>query len=357
LLGRDYIKGSVSRDYNNGFRVGGAKLTIDGSPQGFTAWRDRPYYAPVGNYPKGYTGYPAATGEQTIGAFDWAYENKIQIITHVSGEAAGDLMLTGIRLAEYKHGRGDDRRPVLIHGHFEREDQVDAFVRHGVFPSLFPMHTYYWGDWHRDHTVGPKLAPNISPTQWYLKRGSRFSSHHDAPVAFPDSMRVLHATVNRVSRTGAQIGPAQRVPVMTALKAMTLWPAYQHFEEKEKGSIEKGKLADFVILTRDPTAVKPETIDQIKIAETIKKGVSIYKADPAKLRKAEAGDDGERMGRSIMGMLRGYYVHRIWSRLPVNYRTIVTRARIEAEFDDCMASLLLHELFMSQAPLEAMAAK
>ena len=60
LVDREFIRKNVSREYHNGFRVAGAKLTIDGSPQGFTAWRDRPYYAPVGNYPPGYVGYPAA---------------------------------------------------------------------------------------------------------------------------------------------------------------------------------------------------------------------------------------------------------------------------------------------------------
>ncbi len=68
LVDRDFIKKNVSPTYANRLRVAGAKLTIDGSPQGFTAWRDRPYYAPVGNYPPGYAGYAAATNEQVIDA-------------------------------------------------------------------------------------------------------------------------------------------------------------------------------------------------------------------------------------------------------------------------------------------------
>ncbi len=100
----------------------GAKLTIDGSPQGFTAWRDRPYFKPVGNYPPGYAGYPAATAEQVRDAIDWAYENKIQILTHSNGEAASDLLIANLKAATEKHGAGD-RRPVLIHGQFLREDQ------------------------------------------------------------------------------------------------------------------------------------------------------------------------------------------------------------------------------------------
>jgi predicted amidohydrolase YtcJ len=72
LVDREFIKKNVTQEYKNRLRVGGAKLTIDGSPQGFTAWRDRPYYAPVGKYPPGYRGYPAATEEQVLSAVDWA---------------------------------------------------------------------------------------------------------------------------------------------------------------------------------------------------------------------------------------------------------------------------------------------
>ncbi len=278
LMDRDFAKENVSAGYTNRFRVAGAKLTIDGSPQGFTAYRDRPYYAPVGDYPPGYRGYPSATQDQVDDALDWAYGNGIQIITHANGEAAIDMLIAGTGAAIARHGAGKDRRSELIHGQFLREDQVDSLRQQDIFPSLFPMHTFYWGDWHRDHTVGPALADNISPTGWLVKRGMKFSTHHDAPVAFPDSMRVLDATVTRRSRSGDILGPAQRVDVMTALKAMTIWPAWAHFEEGQKGSLEVGKLADLVILSADPTAVDPETLDQLTIVETVKEGVSIYGA-------------------------------------------------------------------------------
>lgn len=286
LDNRDFIKDNVSRSYKNRFRVGGAKLTIDGSPQGFTAWRDRPYYAPVGNYPPGYSGYAAAKPEQVIDAVIWAYANDIQILTHANGEAASDILISALKAAESQYGSGD-RRPVLIHGQFLREDQVDSYNTLGVLPSLFPMHTYYWGDWHREHTVGPILADDISPTGWLLKRGMRFTSHHDAPVAFPDSMRVLDATVTRRTRSGDILGPDHRVAVITALKAMTIWPAWQHFEETSKGTLETGKLADFVILSDDPTAVDPENIDQIKVVETIKEGETVFVLDEGEQTGAE----------------------------------------------------------------------
>ncbi len=277
LVDRDFIAANVSRTYENRMRVGGAKLTIDGSPQGFTALRDRPYYDPVGDYSPGYAGYPAATMEQVTDAVDWAFENDIQILTHANGEGASDMLIAAIESAGRSHGPAD-RRPVLIHGQFLREDQVDALNRLQIFPSLFPMHTFYWGDWHREHTVGPARADNISPTGWVRSRGMMFGTHHDAPVAFPDSMRVLDATVTRRSRSGDILGPEHRVDVMTALKAMTIWPAWQHFEEDRKGSIEAGKLADFVILSDDPTAVDREELDLLRVLVTIKEDGVIYAA-------------------------------------------------------------------------------
>lgn len=291
---QDFILKNASLTYTNGFRVGGAKLTIDGSPQGFTAHRDRPYYSPPEGYRADYRGYSAVASDQVFDTIDWAFKNDIQIITHANGEAASDILLAAVKAAKAKHPP-KDRRAVLIHGQFLRKDQVASLDELTIFPSLFPMHTFYWGDWHRDHTVGPENADNISPTGWVRERGMMFSSHHDAPVAFPNSMRVLSATVTRRTRSGDILGPDQRVDVDTALKAMTLWPAYQHFEEDSKGSLERNKLADFVILSQDPTAVDPETLIQLEITETIKDGETIYKQSgkksQANLASAQAGSE------------------------------------------------------------------
>ncbi len=284
LESREYIEANVSDDYTGHVRVGGCKLTIDGSPQGFTALRDRPYFAPVGDYPPAYAGYSSVTMEQVQDAVDWCYERGIQILTHANGEGASDMLIAAIGAAQEKYG-DPGNRPVLVHGQFLREDQVDSYKDLGVFLSLFPMHTFYWGDWHRDHTVGPVNAENISPTGWVRERDMMFGSHHDAPVAFPNSMRILSATVTRRTRSGDILGPNQRVDVMTALKAMTIWPAWQQFEEDDKGSIEVGKLADFVLLSDDPTAVDPETLADLRVLATIKDGNVIYEAE-------ERGDQG-----------------------------------------------------------------
>ena len=269
-----------SMEYKNRYRVGGVKLTIDGSPQGKTAWLTKPYHEPPPGQPDDYVGYAAIDEETTLNAVEKAYANGWQILCHANGDAASDRYIAAIRRAKVKHPDLDNR-PVLIHGQVLREDQVEALKELGIFPSLFPMHTFYWGDYHRDSVLGPERAPNISPTGWVLERGMMFGSHHDAPVALPDSMRILSATVTRKTRTGRVLGAEHKVPVATALKALTIWPAWQHFEEKTKGSIEVGKLADLVILSDNPLKIEEDELSDLKILETIKEGKSIYKR-PAK---------------------------------------------------------------------------
>jgi predicted amidohydrolase YtcJ len=274
----DQLGGALhGRAYRNRLRIGGAKIGLDGSPQGKTAWLSRPYHVIPEGLPPDYRGLQTAPTDATIEAFSRCYERNWQILAHANGDAAIDLMIAAVREAERRHGKGD-RRPVMIHGQTLREDQVDQVKELGIFPALFPMHTFYWGDWHRDSVLGPERADNISPTGWLMSRGMMFTSHHDAPVARPDSMRVLSATVTRRSRSGDIIGPRHRVPVATALKAMTIWAAHQHFEEASKGSIQAGKLADFAVLSDNPLTVDPETLAALKVVETIKEGTSVHRA-------------------------------------------------------------------------------
>jgi len=265
-----------SMEYSGRFRVGGAKLTIDGSPQGKTAFLTKPYHVLPEGKDKDYRGYAAIDEKTTNDAVQKAFANGWQIIIHANGDAASDRFINAVRLAKEKYPDVDNR-PVLIHGQVLREEQVEQMKDLGIFASLFPMHTFYWGDWHRDSVLGPERAENISPTGWFMNRGMMFGTHHDAPVALPDSMRVLSATVTRKTRTGRILGPDHKVPVATALKAMTIWPAWQHFEEKTKGSIEVGKLADFVILSDNPLTIAEDKLADIKVLETIKEDKSIYK--------------------------------------------------------------------------------
>jgi hypothetical protein len=138
---------------------------------------------------------------------------------------------------------------------------------------------FYWGDWHRDVTIGPERANRISPTRSALNRGMKVTIHTDSPVVLPHATRTMWSAVNRRTRSGDILGADQQLTPLEALKALTLWSAYQHFEEDRKGSIEVGKLADFAVLSDNPLTVDPTTIKDIEVVETIKEGKTIYKAD------------------------------------------------------------------------------
>lgn len=270
-----------SRNYQQHFRIGGVKLTLDGSPQGKTAWLTQPYLQPPAGQPASYAGYGVMDNAQATAQIEKAFANNWQILVHANGDAAIDQMIQAVQAARARYdgaGPQRDRRPVLIHGQTLRRDQVGALHQLGIFPSLFPMHTYYWGDWHRSSVLGDPRAQNISPTGWVLAQGMRFTTHHDAPVVLPSSIRVLDATVNRTTRSGQVLGPEHRVSPWIALQAMTLWPAWQHFEADRKGSIEVGKLADLVVLSGNPLTVPHAQLIDLKVLQTIKEGVVVYQA-------------------------------------------------------------------------------
>ncbi|WP_338575939.1 amidohydrolase [Brevundimonas olei] len=264
------------RNYVGKYRIGGVKLTLDGSPQGKTAWLSQPYYVPPEGKPASYRGYPAVTEQQALDAVELAFRNDWQIEVHANGDAAIDLLIGAVREATVKHG-AKDRRPVLIHGQTTRMDQLDDLKTLGVVPSLFPMHTFYWGDYHRDSVLGPRRAEIISPCRSVLRRGMRFTTHHDAPVANPDSMRVLSATVTRRTRSGDILGADECVPVDIALKAMTLWAAWQHYEDDRKGSLTVGKLADLALLDANPLTIDPDRLAGIKVQAAYKEGEEVWR--------------------------------------------------------------------------------
>ncbi len=279
-LGRDSLDGNIwlSGQYRGHFRIGGVKGNLDGSPQGKTAWLTQPYHVPPAGRGADYAGYPMLEEGHVLAMFDEAYAKGWQIINHANGDAAIDQMIRAARAATEKHGPAD-RRTVGIHSQTIRPDQLDAYAELGIIPSFFGMHTFYWGDWHRDSVLGPERAAFISPAKAALDLNIVFTQHHDAPVALPNSIAILATQVNRTTRSGEVLGPDQRVSAMDALRSITINAAHQYFEEDRKGSIEEGKLADFVILDANPLTVAPEALWDIEVLETIKEGQTIYRVD------------------------------------------------------------------------------
>jgi len=266
----------LSKEYTNHYRIGGLKLTLDGSPQGRTAFRTTPFLIPPDGQKKGYKGYPAIPDDADVQKIvDTAFANNWQLKVHSNGDAAIDQMLRAVSNATARYGN-NDRRTILIHGQLIRMDQLDSLKKYDIVGSFFPMHTFYWGDWYKE-IIGPDKAQQISPIKSALKKGIRVTSHTDAPVALPNLMMIMWTTVNRVSRSGTVMGPEERLTPYEALKSITIWGAEQFFEENKKGTLSKGKLADMVVLDKNPLKVDPMILKDIVVQETIKEGKTIYK--------------------------------------------------------------------------------
>jgi hypothetical protein len=156
-----------------------------------------------------------------------------------------------------------------------RRDQIPKFVEYKVRPSFYTLHTFYFAEAHLKNR-GEKQAMYISPMRDAINAGLRPTNHTDFVVAPLDQMMMLWSAVNRSSRAGIEVGPDQRVTAYEGLKAMTEWVAEQYGEQDAKGTLEVGKLADLVILDKDPLKVDPMAIKDIKVLETIKEGTTIY---------------------------------------------------------------------------------
>ena len=270
-------EGTPKRKYYNHYKLLGGKTWLDGSPQGKTAWLTKPYYEVPEGESKDYCGYPTQEDEVVIDYFKSLIENNIQVNVHCNGDAASDQFIRCYRKAIEMTNNKMDLRPVMVHAQTVREDQLDEMKKLGIIPTFFLDHIWYWGDYHYESVLGPERANRISPAKSALKRGMNFTLHQDSPVKMPNQILALHNAVNRKTQSGRILGEDQRLSVIEAIKALTINAAYQYFEEDEKGSIEEGKLADFVILDKNPLKIDTSEIKNIKVLETIKEGNTVYK--------------------------------------------------------------------------------
>jgi predicted amidohydrolase YtcJ len=270
------LKQGSSRQYDHHFRIGGVKISLDGSPQGKTAWLTQPYLVPPEGKDKSYKGYAAIKDDQQVNQYiNLAFKQGWQVLAHANGDAAIDQFIGAVKDATAKQGKAD-RRSVLIHSQTIRDDQLDQLKALDIIPSFFSLHTFYWGDWHRQQTLGEVRAARISPTATALKKQLIFTEHHDAPVVPPNSLMMLDATVNRVTRSNDVLGADERISPYLALKSMTDWAAYQYFEDQHKGTLTQGKLADLVILDQNPLTIPSREIKNIQVLATYKEGNLIY---------------------------------------------------------------------------------
>ena len=259
-------------NYEGRLKIGGIKLILDGSPQGKTAYLTEPYYKPPHSESDSYKGYPLIPQSEVSKWVKKYADLNIPIMAHANGDAAADMLIKAVKDADIN----SDHRTIMIHAQTVREDQLDQMKELKIIPSYFSTHTFYWGDWHRDSVFGEDRAMRISPTKSTLNRNMPFTVHNDAPVVPPDMIRLLWSTTNRKTRSGKVLGEEQKISTYSALEAMTINAAYQHFEDDIKGSIEVGKLADLVVLSEDPLSIDTKNLLEVNVVATFSRGVEVF---------------------------------------------------------------------------------
>ena len=261
--------------YTGNFKIGGVKISIDGSPQGRTAAFTTPYRTGGPGGEKNWKGELAGPQDVINNALKKVYSLGVPVLFHVNGDAAIDALIKA-----HEFAAADDltkyRNVTAIHAQFTRKDQIPKFVQYKIRPSFYTLHTYYFAEAHIANR-GKDQAMYISPMRDAIDAGLHPTNHTDFVVAPLDQMMMLWSAVNRISRAGAEIGPDQRVTPLEGLKAMTIWVAEQYGEQAQKGTLEAGKRADMVVLDKNPLKVDRMAIKDIQVLETFKEGQSIYR--------------------------------------------------------------------------------
>ncbi len=244
-------------------RNAGCKLLVDGSIQGFTAALRWPgYYRGVDH------GQLLMAPEEVEAAVRAFHRRRLNVHMHCNGNAAVDLALGAVEtvLAE---DAWLDHRHVVQHAQLTTQDQYRRMARLGLGVNLFVNHCWYWGDQHHDVTVGPERARAMWACRTALREGVPLSFHTDSGVTPIGHLSTMWCAVNRRTPSGRVLGEHERITPEEALRAATLGAAFQLRMDREIGSIEAGKRADFAVLEASPLEVDPLDLRDIPIWGTV----------------------------------------------------------------------------------------
>jgi predicted amidohydrolase YtcJ len=264
----------LNKGYINRVKLAGVKYWLDGDL--FTMWMTQPYTNNPPGVTGAYNGFGQIPDSVLNAGFDRFWKTNFQIHMHMNGDAAAEQALVAIENAVKKYGKSD-HRPVFVHASYMRPDQIKRMKAVGGIPSYLVASIPAGGSTVLNN-FGKERADHMVATNTMIKNGMKFTISHDAPVSgTPAILPLVWAAVNRTTNEGLVIGADEKITPYQGLLAVTNYAAYQIKEENSKGSLEVGKLADMVILDKNPLKVLPETIKDIEVLETIKEGVSIFK--------------------------------------------------------------------------------
>ena len=267
-------------------RAIGWKVIADGSNQGRTGHQREPYL-PAGNSNTGAAGggSGAAGGDCGIAYVEVntlcdivarRAEQGWQLVIHANGDRAIDDALDAFEAlpADLRA----DRRHRIEHCSFLHDDQIARIAAMGLSPSFLIGHVHYWGQAFRDEIVGPEKAELLDRAASCSAAGIRWTLHSDEMVTPIGPLRYIENAVTRNMwrEPDGVLAPQERVDVATAIRAMTADAAWQCHSDGEIGTLEVGKLADFVVLTDDPRAVAPDRIRHIEVLETWLGGEQVH---------------------------------------------------------------------------------
>lgn len=248
---------------NDKLHYGLVKIVVDGSIQGFTARVRWPGY--FNGAPNGIWILPPAQLKASIAQFHAA---GFQLHIHTNGDEATELALDAIEAALEAQPRADHRH-TLQHCQMADAAQFARMARLGMCVNLFANHLYYWGDAHRELTMGPDRAMRMDACGTALAADVPLAIHSDAPITPLGPLFTAWCAVNRLTSTGQKLGEAECISVPDALRAITMGAAFTLSMDHLIGSIEIGKYADFCVLGDDPLAVAPEALKDVPVLGTV----------------------------------------------------------------------------------------
>ncbi len=267
----------ISHDMGSDFlEMGAVKAFADGSLGSRTAWMFKPYDDDPSNsgLPMPIMAPPAKL-EEIAGQADQA---GIQICTHAIGDRAISSLLDIYERIGGEHPA--EHRFRVEHAQHVRPEDFARFGKLGIVASMQPYHAIDDGRW-AEKRIGHERARSSYAWKSMLDAGARLAFGSDWPVAPLDPLSGIYAAVTRATLDGKNPGgwfPEQRLTVEEALRAYTLGAAYAAFQEKEKGTISPGKLADVVVLSEDLFRIPPERIKDVRVEITLVGGRVVYQS-------------------------------------------------------------------------------